>query len=211
MNRFSTSRAIFFAAFAAICGPLFAQSLSVEDIQARLDQQQAALDPYVELLNDPDPTRSRGAMRIMMESGDEILMGLAREYGLLSSNETVRSEAFRLLLATQPILPVSIGITDAGERSVIQVVQRWGGIVDTEGFGYIRLFVGPYVSAKDCYVDPDYEDICMFTINSNGIFLFLRLDNGRAKVEINASGELVGILTSDQFSKPVPITITLLD
>ena len=39
-----------------------------------LDEQKSTPNPYAELLNDPDPARSSGAMKIMMES-DRLISG----------------------------------------------------------------------------------------------------------------------------------------
>lgn len=42
-----------------------------------VDQQMSNLNPYQELLNNPDPARSLAAMKVMLESGDEALVRMA--------------------------------------------------------------------------------------------------------------------------------------
>ena len=79
-----------------------AQTLTPEEISALVDKRMKELNPYQNLLNDPDPDRSLAAMQIMMESGDPDLTRMALEFGLLSPNPSVKRIAFEAWLSTGP-------------------------------------------------------------------------------------------------------------
>lgn len=188
-----------------------AQSLSIADIERMLDEQTANANPYAALLNNPDPVRSLGAMRIMMESGDPQLVDLALEFGLLASDARVRREAVEFYIATKPLLSVLLNgsnIDDGNFKSAV-VNSTLYGIVDTANIGYATLQIGEYDQAKECYIHVDGSESCAFRFDPNGIFLLGRTVS--AKLEITDAGQLVGDAELKSVDGLVPLTINILD
>ncbi|MCQ0971984.1 hypothetical protein MLD63_16295 [Paracoccus sp. TK19116] len=91
----------FFAA-CALCTSAYAQSMSVEDLRAMVDEEMNKGNEYAEVLNDPDPARAQAAMKIMLNSGDPELVKIALEYGLFSADRAVQVEAVRAYFSTMP-------------------------------------------------------------------------------------------------------------
>lgn len=92
-----TSLAVF-----ALCTSASAQSLSVEDLRAMVDEEMNKGNEYAEVLNDPEPSRAQAAMKIMLNSGDPELVKFALEYGLFSADRAVQVQAVQAYFATMP-------------------------------------------------------------------------------------------------------------
>jgi hypothetical protein len=195
----------------AIVLPIFAtaQTLTPEEIAAMIDQRMSDLNPYQELLNDPDPARSLEAMRIMINSGDQDLQRMALEYGLLSPNAATKRAAFESLLTRKPIFSIRFDGTDITDSYFDRRMRDWNGTLDTDRIGYWRVPVGDFYEKGRCFAQVDDTDHCMVTINADGIFLTPYYMNARA--EISNSGMLVGDASINGVPKPVPFSIRLLD
>lgn len=201
----------FISALAVFILPVFAhaQSLSPEDIARMLDEQAATPNPYAGLLNDPDPARSVGAMRIMMESGDRELIDIALEHGLLSANEAVRTAAFEAYLRTSPRLLVTFDGSDGLSPGMKDIGRRMGGTFTDDGMIHARWQLGQYDDAKECTLMAD-KDECAATVNANGIFLHGDFNYSfRGAVTVSEDGNLIGsvLVSNDRY----PIRIQLLD
>lgn len=72
---------------------LDAQEVSIDALEAAIDARLAAVNPFNELLNDPDQRRSLAAMEIMIGSQDEALARMAIQHGLASRQPEIRSVA----------------------------------------------------------------------------------------------------------------------
>lgn len=202
-------KASFFAAIFAVAFPPSgeAQELTADEIRALVDQRMGDLNPYQELLNDPDPARSMAAMQIMMESGDDTLVRMATEYGILSPNPTVKRAALESYLATQPILSIRFDGSAAEGQFAATVQSTWNGTVTPESVGYWRIGVGAFDEANKCF--PESRGACFITVNSDGVFLTPYLMNGRAT--IGDDGTLAGSANLHRVSSAVPFTIQLID
>lgn len=187
-----------------------AQSLTPEQINQMIDKQMNDLDPYQELLNNPDPARSLAAMEIMLESGDESLQRMALEYGLLSPNPTVKRIAFETYLKTRPIFSIRFDGGHVKDSSWPSRMRDWNGTLDANGIGYWRIPVGDYHEDKRCFGESSYRpENCFVTVNSDGVFLTPYGMNARAIV--TETGALEGVATLDSVDEPVPFSIRLID
>ena len=125
----------------------FGQSLTPDQIRGLIDERVNSLNPYAELLNDPDPARSLAALRIMMESGDDTLVQMALEFGLLSADPVVRRTAFESFLSTGPILSIRFDGSahqDTGQFASWVTVSAWSGTVGPDHIAFWRVPIGDY-------------------------------------------------------------------
>jgi hypothetical protein len=191
-----------------------AQSLTPDELRALVDERVDAQNPYQEILADPDPDRSLAAMQIMLESRDPDLTRMALEFGLLSPNPTVRRIAVEALMATGPVLSLRLDGTGVQDTSYVQRIRdHMAGTLETSGIGFVRLDVADFSESGSCYLDT--RDRCLFTINSDGIFLSARFGYSNpilnARMVVNDAGQLEGIASIDNVDEPVPVTIQLID
>jgi hypothetical protein len=174
-----------------------------------LDEEAATPNPYAALLNDPDPSRAIGAMRIMMESGDPELIDMAVEFGLLSADPAVQRAALESYLATGPMILIAFdGSVTNGNTFITWTTLTLHGTVDTDRMGFVRLRVGSYDERQMCFTF-DADDACMLTLNANGVFLAAPKVNGR--FALSDEGHLVGTVAMQNVREPIPTTIRLLD
>jgi hypothetical protein len=193
-----------------------AQSLTPEQLQAMIDQELSQENPYKAFLSDPDPERSLAAMRIMLSSGDKELVAMALEFGLLSPNPQVQRIAVEAYMATNPVLTLRIDGAKTKSRDYPGLIRdRLNGTLGPDNIGFVRLDVGQLSQDGTCYVQSDL-DSCLFTINSDGIFLrvFSR-SYGRhvvtARMIVNDAGMLEGVASMFNVDESLPISIQLLD
>lgn len=188
-----------------------AQTLSPQDIARMLDNQTDAPNPYAALLNDPDPARSMGAMRIMMESGDDALIEIALAHGLLSANEAVQTAALESYLRTAPRVLVTIDASKGSSRELSNVARRIDGVFSENGTLHGRWQIGEYSPAKECTLLAG-TSACAFTININGIFLTADFGNSqgfKGKMTVSPDGNVVGDVIIG--NKRYPMILQLLD
>ena len=136
------TKALLIAAAVTFGGAIHAQSLSPDDIARMLDDQRPVVNPYAALLNDPDPARGIGAMKIMMESGDPELVRLALEHGLLSANPEVQLAALKGYLRTRPRLLVTIDGTAGISSSLSAFARRMDATFAEDGRIFYRWQLG---------------------------------------------------------------------
>jgi len=117
----------FFAVVAALIANSFlllpsqtnAQSLSLEDFSALVDQRSATLNGYETYLTDPDPQRAMAALQIMLESGDSTLVQMALSVGIYSADPNVRQTALKAFMAGKPSLDLFFdGATTVAEEEM---------------------------------------------------------------------------------------------
>lgn len=197
------------AALCFVAASVNAQSLSVADISAQIDQQLADLNPYAELLNDPDPARAMAALEIMLDSGDENLVHMALEFGLLSPNAQVQRTALEAFLSTRPVLTVSF---DGSKVDRNNFSGRMSGnhkaTVDVDSVAYMQANISGFDEENDCYTQTNASG-CFLTVNSQGVFLS---ENGlRGVGNIGNDGVLRGSATVRFIDEAIPFAIQLLD
>lgn len=198
---------------AALClaaTPVASQSLTADQLKALVDERVSAQNPFAELLNDPDPARSLAAMEIMLESGDAPLVRMALEFGLLSTNPTVRRTAVEAFLTTKPVLSIRFdGSALDGERYYKTRMTGEGVTLTPEGIGYWRMKVGEYDAEKGCFLLASGSG-CFVTVNSDGVIL-QNAGYMTGRLVINDTGGLEGSATLYQVDTPLPVSVRLID
>ncbi len=186
-----------------------AQTLTPEEISALVDKRMKELNPYQNLLNDPDPDRSLAAMQIMMESGDPDLTRMALEFGLLSPNPSVKRIAFEAWLSTGPVMSFRFDGTNVKDSTFTRRVRgSWNGTLD-DRTGYWRIQVGQRIKESGCYANTYHQDRCFITVNSDGVFLTPSDFNARGT--LTDDGRLEGAGSMHNVDEPVPFSVQLID
>lgn len=191
------------------------QSLTPEELEAMINERVNAQNPYRAFLADPDPERSLAAMQIMLESGDDDLVRMALEFGLLSPNPTVRRIAVEAFMATGPVLSIRFDGSASEDNDFVSLVRNtMSGTVDPDGIGFARAAVGPLSEDGTCFIDT-VRGNCLVTINSDGVFLSIYLTWNKpyasARMVVNDAGQLEGVASLWNVNEPIPVTIQLLD
>jgi len=197
---------------AALCfaaAPASAQSLTPEQLKALVDERVSAQNPFAELLNDPDPARSLAAMQIMLESGDRDLQRMALEFGLLSTNPTVKRTAVEAFLSTKPVLTIRFDGTGLEDSSFVRRMTGQDATLTTENIGFWRMQVGDWNAERGCYMLVTGAD-CFATVNSDGVILQSQRTM-TARLVIGDTGSLEGSATLYQVDTPVPTSVRLID
>lgn len=191
------------------------QALTPEELEAMINERVSAQNPYRAFLADPDPERSLAAMQIMLASGDDDLIRMALEFGLLSPNPTVRRIAVEAFMATGPVLSVRFDGSQSEDADFAALVRNTlSGTVDPEGVGFARIAVGSLSEDGTCF-QHTMSETCLVTINSDGVFLSIYLTWSRpyasARMVVNDAGQLEGVASLYRVNEPIPVTIQLLD
>ncbi|UWS78292.1 hypothetical protein N1037_13510 [Phaeobacter sp. G2] len=141
------------AALSILAGAASAQSLSVADLQAKIDAELSKGNEYVELLNDPDPARALKAMELMLESGDDVLVKAALDYGIYSPDKNVRNLAIKSFLDTSPRLEIQFDGKKADRADLERVIGSLYGLNPNEdGYAVTTLDIEGYDSDANCYI-----------------------------------------------------------
>ncbi|WOI57479.1 hypothetical protein [Palleronia sp. LCG004] len=205
-------RTLIAASFCIMPSSVSAQTMSAEDIARQIDERMKNLNPYEELLQDPDPSRRVAAMQIMLESGDRDLVRIATEYGLMAEDVVVQKAALAGLLESEPVLTMMLDASDADLRGWTNTL---GGTATPEGFHYYRFDMTGYLEDELCYAQSKAPSSCFITLNSDGIFVEFRRGTGsdfaRGKMQITTDGRLEGPLNLDGVSEPVTASIRLFE
>lgn len=191
--------------------PIMAEepSISAEELERLVDQRVAELNPYQALLNDPVPMRSRAAMEIMLESGDATLVRMASEYGLLSTDPSVRLSAVDYLMRQGPVLTVRLDGSVTESSWFASRVQNFDGSLTEERAGVFRVQVGSFDDTQKCFVWVGATKACAFSITSDAILFHSRHING--SFLITAEGSLLGTVAMHSVPETIPASIQLLE
>ncbi|TMV12540.1 hypothetical protein [Arenibacterium halophilum] len=179
-----------------------------------MEEQAATLNPYASLLNDPDPARSLAAMQILMESGDEALVNIALEFGLLSADTNVQKLALDSYLATEPVLSIvldgsSVNVSDFSEALTGgRAGGHLSGAVDANGIGTFEVRVGEYDSSQNCFLLGGLDTCLLITTPSNVNFTHPLI---RGSLSITPEGTLAGDVRIGDFGENIPMVINILD
>lgn len=138
-----------------------AQSLSVADLQAKIDAEMSKDNEYAALLNDPDTVRAQMAMEMMLESGDDALVKIALEYGLYSPDGVVRNAAIKGFLDTLPRLELQFDGKKADQQNLASVMDRRYSLVpNSEGYTATTIDIESFDSANNCYPVRQFQTGC---------------------------------------------------
>lgn len=191
-----------FAALLFACLPSFAmsQGLTPEQLRAQLDERSSSNSAFRDMLNDPDPARSRAAMELMIESNEPQLVRLAIDHGLLSATPEVRAYALRAFLDTRPTLLVQVTLPDdVPEKFEGHFRHVTDGTILSNGTATYRLNVGMFHAEKNCYLETGH-DWCGIAITPDGVAMSTRAhgNSGRwtyTNLTFQDSGQLAGSTT----------------
>jgi len=162
--------------FALLCAPseVLTQSLSVEDLKAQIDAEISKVNPYAELLNDPDPRRAQAAMKIMLETGDPVLVNLALEFGLYSPDQSVRLQALRGHLNTFPRMDMFIDGSKADPTVFAEAARkRFSSSVNSSGVATWTPQILSYSEENNCYARSNNGKVCFLQIRNETIRMTL--------------------------------------
>jgi hypothetical protein len=188
-----------------------AQTMTPEELAAMVDQRVDALNPYIELLNNPDPQRSQAAMLIMLESGDPTLTSMALEFGLLSPSAKLRRAALQAHLATRPNLTIQFDGSNI-ERSnyfLYTITRFLDGSVADDGTGRIQIGLGDYSDEAQCFLQRDSDD-CLLAVTAGGVGIWIG-NYLSANLTLDENGALIGSGDLMDVREPAPARIQLLD
>lgn len=192
----------------AVAAPANSQTLSVEELRAKIDERVSGMNEFQQLLNDPDPARSMAAMEIMMSSGDPALERMAREFGIFSADPVIRRAAIDAWLSGEPVIGVTFDGQATENTNFGTFVKRAGGSVRADKSGYVSLKVGKYDDKLDCYLYSDSK-ICSFRVSDAGISY--NFNRAWAEMQLNDDGVLEGVISFSGVKEPIPVQIAVSD
>jgi len=151
-----------------------AQSISLEDLQAQIDAEVSKVNPYAELLNDPDPKRAQAAMKIMLETGDPVLVDLALEFGLFSPDPSLRLQALRGYMNTLPRMDMFIDGSQSDPDSFAEAARkRFLSSVNSDGIATWTPQLLSFSEENNCYARSNNGKVCFLQIRNETVRMTL--------------------------------------
>lgn len=182
-----------------------AQAMTAAEIREAVDQELASQDEYLNLLSDPDPRRSRAAIRAMMGSGDVDLVRLALDAGLVSDDPVVRRVALEAFFGSSPLLQVMLDGAAVENRSWFNSsIESARGTVDASGKGFFVSKIGEFDPAQSCWLWADGQR-CAVALNDSGPVI--QMFTGWSAMSLTEDGMLVGQTNMGNVAEPVPFAI----
>ncbi|MCZ0814213.1 HEAT repeat domain-containing protein [Roseovarius sp. EGI FJ00037] len=193
----------------AFLQPVLAQTLSIDELKAQIDQKVSSQDEFRELLNDPDPARSIAAMELMMASGDPTLERMAREFGVFSSDPVVRRLAIEAWLKSNPVLNITYDGSVTESAYFKNFFQNTNGSVNEDKQGFTSFPVNGYDEAQDCYLFVGNKNDCAMRITDVGPSI--AISKFWAPLQLGDDGYLRGQVNIYRVDEPIPIAIPVTD
>ena len=198
-------------------GGLVAQSLSLDELSAMVNERSQTLDGYRAFLTDPDPSRAMAALQIMLESADPTLVQLALGVGIYSADAQMRQTAMKAYVAGQPTLDLVLdgaNITDETLEHYRTIVTRLKGSVGKDAVASLSFKMGDWSDDKGCYLNLDFEDQCLARVNQTTLSLMMPRANYVPEqwvlMSLNDEGALTGSVTPLLNGTPTgPVGVTL--
>ncbi|WP_281968343.1 HEAT repeat domain-containing protein [Roseovarius nanhaiticus] len=187
---------------------LAAQTISLDELKAQIEQKVSSEDEFRTLLNDPDPARSIAAMELMMASGDPGLERMAREFGVFSSDPVVRRLAIEAWLKSGPVLNITYDGSGTESAYFKSYFQNNKGSVDGDKRGFTSFPINGYDEANDCYVYAA-GNACAMRITDVGPSVFL--SDSWSPLTLGEDGYMRGQTNLYRVDEPIPIEIPVTD
>jgi len=211
-------------AVALTAGAASGQSISLEELAAKVDERSQILGGYEDFLMDPDPKRAMAALQIMLESGDDGLVQMALNHGLASPDSALRQTALKAYFDGKPSLAVSVtteGLTD--EKNTLelmdQVFRNLNGSWGVNNRGSVSIKVGDYNEELGCNIRAASDDICATRVNATSVSVYLASHNENrtpsqwVEMILNENGSLegglIGTLCRGACSNTPPLKATI--
>lgn len=202
-----------------------AQSVSLEEFAAQVDERAQTLGGYRAYLTDPDPNRAMAALEIMLESGEPGLVQMALSEGLYSPNPEMRQIALKAYMAGKP----SIGLYFDGSSVTEELIEEYNHIVTYAYRGAVgpnkqastSFKVGEWSDDFGCFLNQNIEGYCLARINATSVSILLPEHDSRrgsswdvpaqwVTLSLGDDGKLTGGVTPRQDDTLVgPLTVTM--
>ena len=191
----------------AIADTASAQSISIEDLQSQIAAELAQSNQYGELLNNPDPAQSLVAMKVMLRSGDPILIDLALDYGLYSPNPEVQYLALKGYFDSGPVIQVRFDGTGADAADFQATMKgRYQSAVAPDNSGIWTVRVGAFNEENSCYMLRTSTSICLILHTDNGTMIYT--NSKWSQLALSDEAMLVGSVDIDRVGN-VPVRIPI--
>ena len=185
-------------------GTAVAQSISIAELEKKINDAVEHQNGYLALLSDPDPRRAREAMNVFLASGDAELVRMALDFGLSSSNPALQRLALEGFFNDAPALQITFDGSALDSTSDFHNdLKNLNGSLSDSKIGYANLKLGPWSDEQDCWLWPD-SDYCgvrltdaASSIHFRGYWYPMHLEDGILK----------GVSNMHYTKMPVPFSI----
>lgn len=201
---------------ALLVAPASAQSISFDDFAESVNKDAGEVEKFRGLLNDADPNKRIIAMSRMLESGDEILVRLAKETGLFSPDPQMRAVAVTATLnAGGNFRAEFTRPADMKDATDIELwLNRLGGTWnESELKGVWGFSIGEYDEAQKCWKWLGTSN-CALRQTGEKVFTdgwYTGATKGLATLALDTNGALTGDFMVNGKGRPVTIHIPLID
>ena len=130
-----------------------AHAQTAAELADQLEAEMGETAQLRDLLTHPDPARARGAMRLMLASGNPDLMRMALGAGLSSGDPVARRMALEGYFSSGPVLQMTFdgsGLEDTGGLG--KDMNALSGTMSSAGTGYTATKLGEYDEAQSCWL-----------------------------------------------------------
>lgn len=175
-------------ALIALALPATAQ-ISLEDLNAKVDERVKTLSTFEDALADPDPRRALAAMQIMIEQGDTDQRRMAIRAGLYSTDLAIRSTVLRAIFNSGPSLVVQLKPVDDNVNQYYgRSVANLYGTVQPDMTATVVRRIGSWDPEQNCWLDAK-DKTCWVKLNADVVSFFL---DSWSQLTLDKEGNLSG-------------------
>ncbi|WGW05331.1 hypothetical protein [Tropicibacter oceani] len=196
-----------------------AQTISLQDFEAQVNQRAGTLSGYQSYLTDPDPQRAMAALQIMLESGDSTLVQMALSVGIYSADPNIRQAALKAFLAGKPALDIFFDGSETVKEDQVEaynaLMRGYRGSVGANNRASLSLKVGEWSEESGCFVNLDAPEHCLLRVNATTVSLYLVSWDGNTPhqwvvLELDDDGALTGTMTARHYRTDLgPLVLTM--
>lgn len=196
-----------------------AQTISLEDFEAQVNQRASTLSGYQSYLTDPDPQRAMAALQIMLESGDPTLVQMALSVGIYSADANIRQTALKAFLAGKPALDVFFDGSETVKEDEVDaysaLMRGYRGSVGANNRASLSLKVGEWSDENGCFLNLNTPKYCLLRVNATTVSLYLVSGDGNTPrqwvvLELDDDGALKGTMTARHYKTDLgPLVLTI--
>lgn len=190
--------------------PCARSQASLDEIEAALANRTTELDRVDKLLADQDRNRRVAAMEALLQSGNPVFVGRAKEVGLFSSDRELREAALKSVFdAGGPFrLLLSLAGRDEEKSHAMRWSTRFASVSDDGKTSSYSFGTSPYDEKAKCWKFQDNGN-CAFYLS--GLSVSLVWPSGRGDLTLDADGALTGSFIVDGGTLASPARIPLTD